>query len=399
MGSDRPTITGAGLSFGAPTLAADGRTVTALVTTAAAPVPSELDVVLSGDRLDEPGFDPSAGKAPAGRPRPDHQRARRRRPRQAGAVRHRHQRLRLGPGQAPRHEGADRDGRSRGRARTGREHRSAAAGAVHARPAQRLLQPHRTRTAGTTASGRARHRWQRSRATSATTTSSSCWHPRATRPSRCGSTASTPRTGTWRTAARTPARRSSRSTSTDGSTWPPSTRSTSTRSSWSGTAGAARASTGRRSRSLPSAPYRIAGQVLLAPTDFAWHTAPYVPTVTVLPYCDGDVYDLQGQRFTDVARDLAPRDNSLKSSVMVMGANHNFFNTEWTPVHRRRPVVGRLGRRSGRGLRPSRSRSAAAVRAARGRQGVRRRRGPPLHRRGRVRTALRRLSRDCCVDR
>ena len=81
----------------------------------------------------------------------------------------------------------------------------------------------------------------------------------------------------------------------------------------------------------PSAPYRVVGQVLLAPTDFASHTAPYVPTVTVLPYCDGDVYDLQGQKFTDVARDLDPADDSLKSSVLAMGANHNFFNSEWTP--------------------------------------------------------------------
>ncbi len=88
----------------------------------------------------------------------------------------------------------------------------------------------------------------------------------------------------------------------------------------------------RASIQIPaSAPYRIVGQVLLAPTDFASHTAPYVPTVTVLPYCDGDVYDLQGQRFTDVARDLDPADGSLKSSVLAMGANHNFFNSEWTP--------------------------------------------------------------------
>ncbi|HEX6150184.1 hypothetical protein [Nocardioides sp.] len=79
------------------------------------------------------------------------------------------------------------------------------------------------------------------------------------------------------------------------------------------------------------APYRIVGQVLLAPTDFGTQTAPYVPTATVLPYCDGDVFDLQGQRFTDSARDLAANDSSLKSSVMVLGANHNFFNTEWTP--------------------------------------------------------------------
>ncbi len=88
----------------------------------------------------------------------------------------------------------------------------------------------------------------------------------------------------------------------------------------------------RASIQIPlDAPYRIVGQVLLAPTDFGTQTAPYVPTTTVLPYCDGDVFDLQGQRFTDSARDLAADDTSLKSSVMVLGANHNFFNTEWTP--------------------------------------------------------------------
>jgi hypothetical protein len=80
-----------------------------------------------------------------------------------------------------------------------------------------------------------------------------------------------------------------------------------------------------------SAPYRIVGQVLIAPTNFGSQTSPFVPTVTLLPYCDGDVIDLQGQRFTDVARDVVAGDPSLRSSVMVMGANHNFFNTEWTP--------------------------------------------------------------------
>lgn len=88
----------------------------------------------------------------------------------------------------------------------------------------------------------------------------------------------------------------------------------------------------RASIQIPlSAPYRIAGQVLIAPTDFASQTAPYVPTVTMLPFCDGDVSDLQGQKFTDTARDLTVGDTSLKSSVLVMGANHNYFNTEWTP--------------------------------------------------------------------
>ena len=79
------------------------------------------------------------------------------------------------------------------------------------------------------------------------------------------------------------------------------------------------------------APYQIAGQVLLAPTNFARQTTAYVPTITVLPYCDGDVVDLQGQSYTDLARDLTRDDTSLKSSVLVMGANHNYFNTEWTP--------------------------------------------------------------------
>ena len=88
----------------------------------------------------------------------------------------------------------------------------------------------------------------------------------------------------------------------------------------------------RASIQIPlSAPYRVVGQVLIAPTDFGTQTAPYVPTVTLLPYCDGDVSDLQGQKFTDGARDLTTGDTSLKSSVLVMGANHNYFNTEWTP--------------------------------------------------------------------
>lgn len=80
-----------------------------------------------------------------------------------------------------------------------------------------------------------------------------------------------------------------------------------------------------------TAPYRVVGQVLVAPTDFGWQTSPYVPTVTLLPSCDGDITDLQGQRFTDTARDLTDDDTSLKSSVLVMGANHNYFNAVWSP--------------------------------------------------------------------
>jgi hypothetical protein len=88
----------------------------------------------------------------------------------------------------------------------------------------------------------------------------------------------------------------------------------------------------RASLNLPTDEgYRVTGQVLLGPTDFGFQAAPYTPTVTVLPYCDGDVSDLEGQNFTDDARDLTPDPIAFHSSILVMGANHNFFNTEWTP--------------------------------------------------------------------
>jgi hypothetical protein len=48
------------------------------------------------------------------------------------------------------------------------------------------------------------------------------------------------------------------------------------------------------------------------------------------------VVDLQGQAYVDTGRDLL-RDPALRSSVLVMGANHNYFNTEWTPGISRAP--------------------------------------------------------------
>lgn len=92
-------------------------------------------------------------------------------------------------------------------------------------------------------------------------------------------------------------------------------------------------------RTQLGAPHTFVGQVLLAPTDFASQSSPYVPTVTVLPYCDGDVSDLQGQRFVEFGRDLADDDTALKSAVLVIGANHNYFNTEWTPGRAKAPAA------------------------------------------------------------
>jgi hypothetical protein len=76
--------------------------------------------------------------------------------------------------------------------------------------------------------------------------------------------------------------------------------------------------------------FGIRALVALAPTDFARPTIPGIATNVILPYCDGDVLDLQGQHYYDDTR-YATKDKTLRSSVLVMGANHNFFNTEWTP--------------------------------------------------------------------
>lgn len=76
--------------------------------------------------------------------------------------------------------------------------------------------------------------------------------------------------------------------------------------------------------------YGILAVLPLAPTDFARRTLSDVTTMAVLPYCDGDIGDQQGQKYIDDSRH-AFDDNVLRSAVWVMGANHNFFNTVWTP--------------------------------------------------------------------
>ncbi|MEU0094239.1 Calx-beta domain-containing protein [Kribbella sp. NPDC006257] len=77
--------------------------------------------------------------------------------------------------------------------------------------------------------------------------------------------------------------------------------------------------------------YGIRAVLPLAPTDFARATLPGVAMSVILPYCDGDVSDLQGQKFYDDTRYSVNGDTAPRSTVTVLGANHNFFNTEWTP--------------------------------------------------------------------
>jgi hypothetical protein len=79
------------------------------------------------------------------------------------------------------------------------------------------------------------------------------------------------------------------------------------------------------------APATIVGVVNLAPIASVGAAPANTPTITLLPACDGDVRDLQGQTFVDRGRDLYGDSGHLRSSVWIGGANHNYLNTEWTP--------------------------------------------------------------------
>ncbi len=83
------------------------------------------------------------------------------------------------------------------------------------------------------------------------------------------------------------------------------------------------------STSRPKVPWQIRGLVHIGPTAFGQNPAPGVPVVVLLPYCDGDVSDLQGQAYLDAARSY--HDSAFRSAVLILGANHNYFNAEWTP--------------------------------------------------------------------
>ncbi|GAA3507334.1 hypothetical protein [Streptomyces showdoensis] len=83
--------------------------------------------------------------------------------------------------------------------------------------------------------------------------------------------------------------------------------------------------------------WKIRGNVLIGPTIFGQNPAPDVPSATILPGCDGDVSDLQGQIYTDGTRGVS-QGAALHSSVYMVGANHNYFNSEWTPGQAKAPA-------------------------------------------------------------
>ena len=76
--------------------------------------------------------------------------------------------------------------------------------------------------------------------------------------------------------------------------------------------------------------WTIRGLLLIGPTAFGQNPQPDVPSATILPGCDGDVADLEGQMYVDATRGIGGG-RALHSALYVIGANHNYFNTEWTP--------------------------------------------------------------------
>lgn len=83
--------------------------------------------------------------------------------------------------------------------------------------------------------------------------------------------------------------------------------------------------------------WKVRGTVLIGPTIFGQNPVADVPSVTLLPGCDGDVSDLQGEDFVDGTRGIS-RGSALHSAVYVVGANHNYFNSEWTPGEAEAPA-------------------------------------------------------------
>lgn len=78
-------------------------------------------------------------------------------------------------------------------------------------------------------------------------------------------------------------------------------------------------------------PYGIDAVLTLAPVDFNRPVLNGIPLMNIAPYCDGDVSDLQGVHFYDDSRYLDEDDTMPKHNLMMLGANHNFYNTVWTP--------------------------------------------------------------------
>ncbi|MBP2472638.1 hypothetical protein JOF53_001510 [Crossiella equi] len=78
-------------------------------------------------------------------------------------------------------------------------------------------------------------------------------------------------------------------------------------------------------------PYGIKALFPLAPTDFHRRIPLNLPVGTLIPTCDGDLSDLQGVHYYDDARYTDANNTGAHYIATVLGANHNYFNTAWSP--------------------------------------------------------------------
>jgi len=75
--------------------------------------------------------------------------------------------------------------------------------------------------------------------------------------------------------------------------------------------------------------YPLRGVISLAPVDYE-RKAPYgTPYMTILPFCDGDVSNLQGARFFERSQYINGDDPFPRIQASVLGGIHNWFNTVW----------------------------------------------------------------------
>ena len=75
--------------------------------------------------------------------------------------------------------------------------------------------------------------------------------------------------------------------------------------------------------------WTIRGVVGIGPTNGGQNPVPDVPSMMILGGCDDDV-TLAGQMYVDATRGMSTG-RALHSALYVIGANHNFWNTEWSP--------------------------------------------------------------------
>jgi hypothetical protein len=77
----------------------------------------------------------------------------------------------------------------------------------------------------------------------------------------------------------------------------------------------------------PIAGVSIASVFAIAPTDYHANRPLHVPYAVLLPSCDADVSTLEGLRMYD--RGMTSGDPQRRAQLLLIGANHNYFNTEW----------------------------------------------------------------------